>query len=184
MENRVTNKQELQYIMDFYHLDKVPLRDGNKDLGYITNDMKYKGGSWKYTYEDTAFKQAFHCVNCDMEKFKSISDIAKMAFRTKLMYKSKESYYAVKSYCYDSDIRDSGVKVFKDELENCLVFVGNINQLRKFLSYAKNHWRYCNGTTYEYSNEDLVEWMDFFSRYGLYETYDSFAEYYHNSIVD
>lgn len=183
---RIENKAELKYIMDFYGLKQIPIREDKKDLGVVTNNMEYKGGSWHYNkgYEYIAFDKAIERVNKDMQQIEGWRNVAKQTFRTKLIYKSESSHYAEKKYTWESDIKDSGVQVEYDEKEDALIFVGNINQLRKFLSYATNHWRYCNGTTYYYENEELRNLMQFFRDYDMYAAYDSFMEYYHGGIVD
>lgn len=60
---------------------------------------------------------------------------------------------------------------------------GTINQMRKFKSYANNHYTYCGGGVYFFDTE-LEKWLSIFRAYGLFDIYDSFAEHYHNVIVD
>ena len=80
---------------------------------------------------------------------------------------------------YPSDIKDSGVTI-KDNNIVC----GNINQLRKFLTYTNNHNRYCRCSD-KYMNEYVNKLLGIGGMFeGLFEKYDSFDEYYHNAIVD
>lgn len=186
MANVIENKQELQYVMQFYGLKQVPIIDENRDLGIVTSTMQYKGGSrvYKKEYEYLAFEKAIAKVNADMEQIKQWKNVSRQSFRTKLIYKSKESEHVERKYIWQSDISDSGVEVEQDDVDGAMVLVGNINVLRKFLSYANNHWRYCYDTKYLYDNEELVRLMQLFRDYDLYAAYDDFMEYYHNGIVD
>lgn len=185
----IENKEELIYVMQFYSIGKVELTDGQKQLGHVTltdGNLKYvRDGQWKYNKDLYAFNRAMEQLNADMERIKDWRNIAAKKFSTLLIYKgnSGESFEKKKSYLYNNDIRDSKVTATEDD-EKRLVIEGTIDQLRKFLSYANNHLRYCNGCSYKYSDEELNKWMKLFYRYGLYEKYDSFDEYYHGGIVD
>ena len=181
----IETKQELKYVMDFYGLKKIPVINDNKRLGIINSNLCYERSeywSYKSGYEHLAFADAIRKVNEDMENIKTWREKSKKIYETRLVYCGKTKSIE-NGYCWTSDIKDSGVGVKKDA-DGYLVFFGNINSLRKFLSYAKNHWRYCYNSDYKYENAELCELMQLFSDYGIYAPYDSFSEYYHNSIVD
>lgn len=185
----IENKEELIYVMQFYAIGKVELTYEQKRLGHVTltnGNLKYvRDGYWRYNNDLSAFNRAIQQLNADMEHIKDWRNIAAKKFSTLLIYKgnSGESFEKKKSYFYNSDIRDSKVTATEDD-DKRLVVEGTIDQLRKFLSYANNHLRYCNGCSYKYSDEELNEWMELFDKYGLYEKYNSFDEYYHGGIVD
>lgn len=159
----------------------------DKCLGkvFIDNEgnLSYKGGFRIYKQPIYAYQDALEKLNANEIKLDKWQDVVMKKFATKLVYhnddKTEKVEDSLRKWSWKSDITDSGVNVSED-----FVIEGNINQLRKFESYANNHMRYCNGCWYRYNNEELTEWMRIFSEFGLYDAYDSFDEYYHNSIVD
>lgn len=213
-KTHIETREELAYVMKFYGIKRVPVIETfpcYKNLGVIQingDKLSYKGGSWKYNdgWEHLAYTNAIRKFNEDIDKIEKWREIAAKVFETGLLDVTSDysrqgaSETIVKAWCcYPSDLTDSGVEAIGGLVYNPngrygmpaldlgggkLVLRGNINQLRKFLSYANNHYRYCNGCSYKYENEELKEWMDFFRSYDLYAAYDSFSEYYHNAIVD
>lgn len=213
-KTNIETKEELLYMMQFYGIKQVPVIETKpyKNLGVIYinkgGELSYKGGNWSYNegYEHLAFDNAIRKFNEDIDKIKSWREIAKREFETDLAQKTEKGWKpeengisAVKAWVYLSDIKDSGVEVVGGEYYNentpygmpmvdkggdALRVRGTLDKLRKFLSYAVNHLRYCNGETYVYTDEEVVNWMKFFKEYDLYAAYDSFSEYYHNGIVD
>ena len=212
-KTKVETKEELLYMMQFYGIKQVPVIETNpyyKDLGVIYinkgGELSYKKGNWSYTYEQFAFGNAIRRFNEDLDKIKEWREIAKREFETDLAQKTEKGWKpeengisAVKAWVYLSDIKDSGVEVVGGKYYNeesrygmpmvdkggdALRVRGTLDKLRKFLSYAVNHLRYCNGETYVYTDEEVINWMKFFREYDLYAAYNSFDEYYHNATVD
>lgn len=177
MENLIEKMQKfsVKSIMLNENLGKV-LVDENGNLSYEKGHCRY------YTQPMYAYEAAFTQLSKYEDKLLKWKEIVPMKFSTSLIYHNddnEERKESLQKWSWKSDITDSGISI-KDDL----IIEGNINQLRKFLSYANNHMRYCHGCYYKYENEEIKEWMDVFRTFGLYEAYDSFAEYYHNAIVD
>jgi hypothetical protein len=158
----------------------------DRGLGTVFIDkngnLSYESGLHYYVHPRYAFEDALKKLDIYENKLLNWKKIVPIKFSTSLIYHNddnNERKESLQKWCWKSDITDSGISVKEDFL-----IEGNINQLRKFYSYANNHMRYCNGCYYRYENEEVKEWMDIFRTFGLYEAYDSFEEYYHNSIVD
>ena len=195
-KKKIETKDELIYVMQFYGVKQVPVREvgSKRNLGVVKLDggkLVYEGGDWKYNDNGIhlAYSNAIRKFNEDIDKIEKWREIAKQVFETPIAEKVDKSWTNEHSvsecrggWMYESDIIDSGVELVKDGSK--FKVRGTLDQLRKFLSYAKNHLRYCNGETYVYTDEEVVSWMEFFRLYDLYKAYNSFSEYYHGGIVD
>lgn len=174
---------ELIENMQRLNVKSIMLDNG---LGKVTlekDHLAYDGGFRVYRYPADAFKEALNKLTANKDKLGKWQEIVTKKFTTNLIYHNDDNTEcredSLRKWSWKSDITDSGISVSED-----FVIEGNINQLRKFHSYANNHMRYCNGCWYKYDNDEVTEWMKVFREFGLYEAYDSFSEYYHNSIVD
>lgn len=157
-------------------------KNSGKVLLDENGDLSYNKGLLYYSQTNYAFENAFTKLGKYEDKLLQWKDIVSSKFSTRLIYHNddgNERTESIAKWVWKSDITDSGISV-KDEF----VIEGNINQLREFNSYANKHFRYCHGCYYKYDNEELKEWMEIFQTFNLYKAYDSFSEYYHNSIVD
>lgn len=155
-------------------LGKIKLSDGK---------LHYEKGFRYYTDPNHAFEDALKNLNEHKETLKDWKDVAAKEFQTYVIYHNDDNKERIEqNWCWTSDITDSKVRIENDEVG--MLLTGNLNQLRKFKSYANNHMRYCNGCWYDYSNWEVKRWLELFNDFGLFEAYDSFSEYYHNSIVD
>lgn len=198
---KIERENELEYMMRFLGIKEINLENRCGKIILTSDKLEYdhSNSTRYYTNDYFALKAAMNELGKDVEKIREFLKIKDNIFNAALMRKENDGTKPVKLWVYLSDIKDSGVEVIAGKHHNpetrfgmpmvdkggdVLVLRGNINQLRKFLSYANNHLRYINGSCYVYENEELTEMMRIFKKYGLYESYDSFCEYYHNSIVD
>lgn len=159
----------------------IALDNGLGKVNLENDHLTYDGGFRVYRYTSCAFRDALIKLNEYEDKLLKWKEVVPIRFSTSLIYHNDdntEREESMSKWSWKSDITDSGISVKENVIE------GNIDQLRKFNSYANNHMRYCNGCWYKYGNEEVEEWMKIFRIFGLYKAYDSFAEYYHNSIVD
>lgn len=155
-------------------LGKIKLADGK---------LQYEKGFRYYKDPTYAFEDALKNLNENKETLKGWKEAAAKEFQTYVIYHNDDNKERTEqNWCWTSDITDSKVRTENDEVG--MLLTGNLNQLRKFKSYANNHMRYCNGCWYDYSNWEVKRWLELFNDFGLFEAYDSFSEYYHNSIVD
>ena len=172
---KIETKEELKYVMDFYGIKQVPIREGGKNLGVVTANMEYKGGNWKYTYEDTAFKKAITKINEDIDLIKKHTELSKKVWETHLIYRDNGKDRIETNWFYKGDFQESGVTTYiKDEL---LVVKGTIDMMRYLKERTNHHYIYCNGTSIHFDNKELIATMEFFDNYGFYAPYDSFEEY-------
>ena len=155
-------------------LGAIKLKEGN---------LRYEKGFRYYKDSNYAFEDALKNLNENKETLNGWKDVAAKEFQTYVIYHNDDNKERIEqNWCWTSDITDSKVRIENDEVG--MLLTGNLNQLRKFKSYANNHMRYCNGCWYDYSNWEVKRWLELFNDFGLFEAYDSFSEYYHNSIVD
>lgn len=181
---KIENEKELVYMMRFLgiktinldnHCGKIILQ-GNK-LEYDMHDsLRY------YTHISYAIKAAMAELGDDTDDIREALKVKCSTFKVALMNKNKNGIVPVKNWLYMSDIKDSGIEV--DSGSDALVVCGTIDQLRKFLSYANNHLRYINCSSYIYNDEKVDRMLELFKKYDLFKPYDSFSEYYHGGIVD
>lgn len=177
---------ELIDKMKQYGINKIIL-DGNCGSVILNGDKleyDYRYALRYYTYTNRAFEVAYDRL------IKHITDIEDFMrnkgkiYETTMFHKEYDSDMikynrVVTKFTYQSDIVDSGVTI-----KDTNVVVGNINQLRKFKVYTNNHNRYCRCCEI-YMNEKVEQLLALGGIFiGLFENYDSFMEYYHNSIVD
>lgn len=180
LQNTLLNKMQ--------QLGVTQVRVGKKGqaLGAIKlkeEKLQYEKGFRYYTNPEDAFEDALKNLNENEETLKGWKDASAKEFQTYVIYHNDDNKERTeKDWCWTSDITDSKVRTEKDEVG--LLLTGNLNQLRKFKSFANNHMRYCHGCYYDYSNWEVKRWIELFYDFGLFEAYDSFGEYYHNAIVD
>lgn len=149
------------------------------------NQLTYKHG-WRYfVHDEYAYQVASEILTNDSCVIKAFREHQQQRIELTTMvqyvdFDNKKYNHTedMNKYTWKSDIKDSSVKVNADGSIS-----GTIDQLRKFLSLACNHGRYCR-SAYRYESESVKRLMEAGSNYDLYEPYDSFTEYYHGGIVD
>lgn len=182
------NELQNTLLNEMQQLGITKVRVGKKGqaLGNIKlkeGKLLYEKGFRYYFNPDDAFADALKNLNDSKETLKGWKDAAAKEFQTHLLYHNDDNKERIEqSWLWTSDITDSKVRTEKDEAG--LLLTGNINQLRQFKSYANNHMRYCHGCYYDYTNDEVRQWIELFYDFCLFEAYDSFGEYYHNAIVD
>lgn len=178
MELNIETKQELKYVMDFYNIPFVPIKDGKKNVGKITNDMKYEPGLYKYKkgYEYLAFELAFTQIKEVIELKKNVNKPFK-AIHVYHCDKQTWEYPDVEGgeprhHVYPRTIAHET----ESELEGTMdeVFVAHYK--------ANNTLRYCNDSRYYFKDEKVQ------AQYQLWlimmPAGRSFSLYYGNGIVD
>ena len=177
-------KRELSENMAKYGVSCVKIGNCGKVIlenGVLSYD--HKESFRYYTDERYAYEAALAKVKRDAERLSKWKESASKVFSTGIAFApwSGKRKPEASDWVWKSDIVDSGVATSAGS--EGIVFSGNVNQLRKFKSYAVNHARYLEGT-YVFTNEEVENLLSLFYDYGLFEAYDSFSEYYHNGIVD
>lgn len=177
--------KELIEIMEKYGINSVrlPQNCGNVILKNNSLEYDYKYALRYYREKTYAYKVAYDFIVSKIEDIVFFKNNVNNVFESTMYhtdFDNKTYNHIVEKFTtYISDIRDSGVQI-----KNNNVVVGNINQLRKFSSYTNNHYRYCRCGD-SYTNEDVKRMLEIGNIFdGLFQPYNSFDEYYHNSIVD
>ena len=182
---KIETKQELQYVMQFNNIPYVRIKDDGYDMGKVTKDMKYEGGSriYKKEYEYLAFKVACRQLSADYDELQAWKDASKKVFTTRLLYGKRDGEKRPETgYCWTSDFEKCHIRVTKDE-SGCLLLQGRFNDLKNLRSYANDHMRYCQ-ERYYLENEDVTHFIELSDRYGLRCADDDGYEWWRVGIVD
>lgn len=174
---KITNKQELRYVMDFYNIPYVRIEYDNKDFGKVfrasTKYLSCERGGWvfKQNHDEQVIERAMFHINADADMFEEWNTISKQKFTTRLQYVEYECGKLVTkrnctSYCWESDLTECNVEVNKNE-DDSLSLTATIFELSNFLRYANDHMRYCSGCRYSYGDEEVNKWMKFCEKYGF-----------------
>lgn len=175
----ITTKEELQYVLKFYGIPYVELNHNNHYCGHLNNDLSYTPSrSCKFNNVRYAIECAIGIINTYYNKLKDIKDLLNKTYESRLVYCGNTQYFE-KEYLWTSDIKKSGVGILKNN-EGEMVLIGTAMQMSEFVSYAKDHYMYCNGTTYKLENEELNNDIKFLKTFGIDDNYDL----YHIGIVD
>ena len=176
----IRTKEELQYVMKFYGIPYVELTNERKnDLGQLNQDLSYTPSySHKFTDVRYAIECAIGIVNTYYNKLKDIKNLLNKTYESRLIYCGEKQIFE-KRYLWTSDIEKTGIGIIKNS-DGEMVFYGTAMQMSEFISYAKEHYMYCNGTTYKWENKELEKDIDFLKTFGVDDNYDM----YHIGIVD
>lgn len=182
---KIETKQELKYMMDFLNIQYVCITDNGKDLGKVTNSMKYKGGArvYKKEYEYLAYEKACEQLSQDYEEIKVWKEISKQVFVTRLLIgewdkeKKPETWYT-----WESDVEKCHIVMSKDA-DGKVELKGRIHDLNNFISYANDHMRYVR-SRYSLESERVNHYIKLFDRYGLQNPDDDSYEWWRVGIVD
>lgn len=176
----ITTKEELQYVMKFYDIPYVELtNEKNNDLGRLNQDLSYTPSySRRFTDVRYAIECAIDIVNTYYNKLKDIKNLLGKVYESRLIYCGETQSFE-KNYVWNSDIKKTGIGMIKNN-EGEIVLVGTAMQMSEFISYAKEHYMYCHGTTYKLANEELNKDIKFLKTFGVDDNYDV----YHIGIVD
>lgn len=183
---KIQTKDELQYMMAYLNIPYVTITDEGHDMGKVTRDMKYEGGSryqYRKGYEYRAFERACSALSADYELIQEWQKDCNKIFAARLLYGlySGEKRI-VNGYRWLSDIKKCNIHIEKDA-DGKLVFYGYINDLKNFCSYANDHMRYCQ-EGYYIENEDVNRYIELANRYGLRSETDANYEWWRVGIVD
>lgn len=178
MELNIETKQELKYVMDFYNIPFVPIKEGKKDLGKITKDMEYKPGLYRYNkgYEYLAFELAFSQIKDVIE----LKEQVNKPFKAIHVYRREEMTWEYPDVEGGESRHHVYPKTISHETEHELE--GTMDEVFVAHYKANNKLRYCNGSSYHFKDEKVQE------KYYLWLTMmpegRSFSLYYGNGIVD
>ena len=160
----VTNKEELAYVMDFYHIREFPIFDesrGSYACGYIVRNKNHKDG-----VEYSTKRSAYHFTNeavAFIRGFKQINDVVDV------IEKSAKNTSATVIYK-------------KDRLEEEQIWEGTFDQLCERIEEENRHLRYCNGYYYSFKEEKIKKMYIIW--YSLISEGRKFNLYYGGGIVD
>lgn len=172
MSIMITTKEELQYVMKFYGIPHINLANERcNDLGQLNQDLSYTPS---YIHKFTNVRYAIECaidiVNTYYNKLKDIKNLLNKTYESRLVYCGETQYFE-KRYPWTSDIKKTGIGIINNN-EDEMVLIGTAMQMSEFVSYAKEHYMYCHGTTYKLENEELNKDIKFLKTFGVDDNYD------------
>lgn len=175
----ITTKEELQYVMKFYGIPYIELNYNNHYCGHLNNDLSYTPSiGCRFNDKKYAIECAIDIVNTYYDRLKDIKNLLGKVYESRLIYCGETQSFE-KNYVWNSDIKKTGIGMIKND-EGEIVLVGTAIQMSEFISYAKEHYMYCHGTTYKLENEELNKDIKFLKTFGVDDNYDA----YHIGIVD
>lgn len=121
-------KEELKYLLSFYELDRMPIYYDDIFVGYVTKELRYKRGEYRY-------------FECD-----------KTAIRYAIL-QIKDYISAVLKFRSDDIISLIVVKYSDNKVVREEKFTGTYDKIFEQVEYANDHLRYCNGSYYKFKDE-------------------------------
>lgn len=178
MEIKIENNQELKYVMDFYNIPFVPIKNGEKDMGKITKDMKYEAGSWRYNKgcEYMAFELAYSQIKNVIELKENLNK----PFKAIHVYHSEEKTWIYPDVEGGTPHHHVYPRTITHETESELE--GTMDEVFVKHYKANNSLRYCNGCYYRFKDEKVSEMYYLWLK--IMPEARSFKLYYGNGIVD
>lgn len=166
------DKQTFQYLMDFYHLKKVPIfyngeGRSNAFVGYLTRDLEYeKNRHGVYlTRDEYAIDAAFKC-------FEEVLNVVKKMI-------DRETGIAA-DVIYHNERWGDRYERIKTETEERIE--GTFDEVCEKFERMNNSLRYCNGCYYEYKDKGMAREHTIW--YRLISEWRSFNIFYGNGVVD
>ena len=149
-------KEELKYLMKFHEIEEMPVYYKGKNVGEVTQSLKYRHGRLSYmTRDEDAINLATQQID-DFVKFKQ--DVNKP-------FKAEVEDY--------SDYKPTGKK---------FTYEGTMDEVFERFYKANRTYRYCNGMYYKFTDKNVEYlyqlWNDSMPRSR------SFDLYYGDGIVD
>lgn len=165
--------QELRYLMQFYHIENMPLFYKHKYCGKVTEKMEYDKDDAFTTFTDKEY--AFECA------YDTIHDVIKIITEWNKSIKANVNFVD-RSWGW---IHKEDGDVFygqKNEVKQS-VWEGTLDEICERMEKKNNRLRYCNGLYYEFKDEDMRQKYLYWRQLIPYGR--SFALYYPgNTVVD
>lgn len=158
------DKSTFQYLMDFYHLDRIPIFYRNDFVGYVSRDLKY-------THENTLSYMRSDSYAIDLAYDQINSVIA--------LIKELNQETEVEIVHFWETWGDGWDSIKKTEVSKSK---GTLDSIFEIFEKANNRLRYCNGSGYEFSDDAIAKKYRVWTR--LISESRSFRLYYGNGTVD
>lgn len=166
------DKPTFQYLMDFYHLKKVPIfyngeGRSNAFVGYLTRDLKYERNQHGVylTRNEYAIVTAFKCFEMVLNVVRKMID--------------KETRITAVVIHHNEKWGDGWTKV-KEETEETIE--GTFDEVCENFERMNDRLRYCNGCYYNFKDKAMEREQRIW--YCLISEWRSFKIYYGNGVVD
>lgn len=184
---KVTNKAELAYVMDFYHIGEFPIfheSRGTYTCGYIVRNKKNKDG-----VEYSTKKSAYHFNNEDYAfecSFKQIDDVVEVVENLNkktsavAVYHWEESTWNYADKEGDAPTHHVYPRTIRHNEEK--TWYGTLDELFEKMEEENRRLRYCNGHSYSFKDEKMNKMRCIW--YALISEGRKFDLYYGGGIVD
>lgn len=143
-KNRV---QELQYLMHFYHINKIPLFHGRSYCGELTDSLEYTDTY----YAPCKFTDKQCAIECACDEIHDIIDVVKgwnKNIKVNVDFVDNSWGWIYKD---DGRVDHYGQK---NEVKS-YVWEGTFDKVCERYNKANNSLKYCNGKAYQFKDEDM-----------------------------
>lgn len=137
--------QELQYLMQYYHIDAIPVFYKNWYMGKVTKSLEYDTYNTLHQYTKTEYAIERAC--------EEIHDIVSIIKNWNKPIKVAVEFHSTERVTVTAK---SGL-IYEAERDTVKerVFEGTFDKVCERLEKANNSFRYCNGTYYEFKDEKM-----------------------------
>jgi hypothetical protein len=170
------DRQEFQYLMDFYRLKSIPIFYKNDYVGKVTRDLQYKKAMLvRLKDKDYAVELAFEQIHDSIEVVKRWKEKTSVD----VVFESEKQTWIYDDGCgYETHhVYPKTIKTTKD-----MVFEGTLDEVFERFYKANSHLRYCNGDRYVFADKKVERKYRIWAE--LIPESRSFHMYYGNGIVD
>jgi len=169
-------KQELKYLMAFYHIDKMPLYHEKDFVGYVTKELKYEKSRWTYLRSDD------YAIDLACKQIDNIIRIVKK-WNEKIKVVCESHYeHDVWEYADKDGVVRHHVYPHKEDTIRTYELEGTFDEVCEKMYRENNRLRYCNGSYHKFQDEQMEE--DYYLWRCLISEGRSFNLYYGNGVVD
>lgn len=158
------DKKTFQYLMDFYHLDRIPIFYNGTFVGYVTRDLDYK-----YDSAPSYMRSISYAIDLAYDQIESVIALIK---ELKQEGKAEITHYWEEWGNGWNTIRKS----------ETLVWEGTLDSIFEQFEKANNRLRYCNGSGYDFLDVAISRKYRVWTR--LISDSRSFHLYYGSGTVD
>lgn len=171
------DRQEFQYLCDFYKIKEVPLFYKGSFCGCVTRDCKYNRHNAFRTYNKDvyAIEAAYESIHKVIELLQEINketEVAVLDVQQRDTWEYDDGSGYVTHHVYPRTVKTS----------KTVIFSGTLDSIFERFDKANNNLRYCNGHWFEFEDKKVDEkyrmWLKMIP-YGR-----SFDMYYGDGIVD
>jgi hypothetical protein len=171
------DRQEFQYLCDFYKIKEVPLFYNGSFCGCVTRDCKYNrhNALREYRKDGYAIEAAYESIHKVIDLLQEIdkeTEVTVLDVQQRDTWEYDDGRGYVTHHVYPKTVKTS----------KTVIFSGTLDSIFERFDKANNKLRYCNGHWFEFEDKKVDEKYRMWLKMIPYER--SFNMYYGEGIVD